>query len=96
MKRDCEMKRLYVREVARGRSLGRTLARRAIEWASGAGYHRICLDTLPDMSAAQRLYAQLGFLPIEPYYRTPLSGTLFMALDLIGPRSLNRSLNPIQ
>jgi GNAT superfamily N-acetyltransferase len=79
---DCEMKRLYVRDVARGSGLGRTLALRAIDWARAAGYQRMCLDTLADMSAAQRLYAQLGFVPIEPYYRTPLSGTLFMALEL--------------
>jgi GNAT superfamily N-acetyltransferase len=82
---DCEMKRLYVRDVARGRNLGRTLALRAIRWARDAGYQRICLDTLPDMIAAQRLYARLGFVPIEPYYHTPLSGTLFMALALMDP-----------
>lgn len=80
--RDCEMKRLYVRDVTRGSGLGRRLARRAIDWARAAGYQRMCLDTLADMSVAQRLYAQLGFAPIEPYYRTPLSGTLFMALEL--------------
>jgi GNAT superfamily N-acetyltransferase len=80
--RDCEMKRLYVRDVTRGSGLGRRLAQRAIDWAHAAGYQRMCLDTLADMSAAQHLYAQLGFVPIEPYYRTPLSGTLFMALEL--------------
>lgn len=85
--RDCEMKRLYVQRAARGRNLGRTLALRAIDWARSAGYQRICLDTLADMSVARSLYAQLGFLPIDPYYHTPLSGTLFMALNLLSHES---------
>jgi len=42
------------------------------------------LDTLPSMAGAQSLYRELGFEVIEPYYDTPVSGTLFMR-RLIGP-----------
>jgi ribosomal protein S18 acetylase RimI-like enzyme len=78
----CEMKRLYVRPGARGGRFGRQLAERVVREARAAGYSRICLDTLPSMAAAQRLYEALGFEPSEPYVFNPVPGARFMALEL--------------
>ena len=50
-----------------------------------AGYRTICLDTLPDMHAAQALYRNLGFEPTAPYYPTPIAGTIFMRKTLSPP-----------
>lgn len=78
----CEMKRLYVRPRFQGLGCGRFLAERAISWAMKAGYGRMVLDTLPAMSAAQRLYEGIGFRDIEPYRANPVPGARFMALEL--------------
>jgi putative acetyltransferase len=80
----CEMKRLFARSTFRGQRCGLFLAERAIDWATGAGYARMVLDTLPSMTAAQRMYDRLGFRDIAPYRFNPVPGTRFMALQLDG------------
>jgi GNAT superfamily N-acetyltransferase len=80
----CEMKRLYARSTFRGHGCGLFLAKQAIGWAVAAGYERMVLDTLPSMTAAQRLYERLGFRDIAPYRFNPVTGTRFMELQLDG------------
>jgi putative acetyltransferase len=77
-----ELKRLYVRSRARGSGLGRQLAELAISRAVEAGYERIRLDTLPNMTEAQRLYRQLGFQEISAYTFNPIPGVVYMELKL--------------
>ena len=79
----CEMKRLYLRDTARGLGLGRQLIERVIDDARHIGYQRMRLDTFPPkMAKAVELYTRLGFRQIEPYYENPHDDTLFMELNL--------------
>ncbi len=78
----CELKRLYVRAAARGTGLGRSLVATALERARLLGYRRTLLDTLPLMAAARRLYESFGFAPCDAYYHNPITGVVYMALDL--------------
>ncbi|KAJ5681337.1 uncharacterized protein N7477_001277 [Penicillium maclennaniae] len=77
----CEMKRLYVVEDARGLKLGDKLVEAIVAQAKAFSYRGIRLDTLPDMTIAQRLYHRHGFVKIEPYYDTPIEGTIFMGFE---------------
>jgi ribosomal protein S18 acetylase RimI-like enzyme len=80
----CEMKRLYVAPGYRGRGVGRLLAREALRRAERAGYHRLVLDTLPEMAEALALYRSLGFVETAPYWDNPVERTVYLEKPL-GP-----------
>lgn len=74
-----ELKRLWVRPIARGLGLGRTLTQAVMERAIGARCTAIYLDTAPAaMAAAHRMYLDLGFTPCAAYNDNPVEGIVHM------------------
>lgn len=74
-----EMKRLWVRPVARGFRLGRVLTQAVLDRAAAAKRRAIYLDTAPEaMANAHRLYVEMGFTPCERYNNNPVEGLVFM------------------
>jgi ribosomal protein S18 acetylase RimI-like enzyme len=78
----CEMKRLWVRERYRGIGAGRLLAASTVAFMALAGYRRMRLDTLRSMTAARKLYDEMGFAEIAPYYDNPHDEVVYLELAL--------------
>jgi ribosomal protein S18 acetylase RimI-like enzyme len=78
----CEMKRLWVRERYRGIGAGRLLAASTVAFMAEAGYRRMRLDTLRSMKAARKLYDEMGFVEIAPYYDNPHDDVAYLELAL--------------
>ena len=78
----CEMKRLYVKPAARGKSLGKQLVEELINFAKKSGYKTMKLDTISSLKEAIKLYQSKGFVKTEPYVYNPLSDVLYFELTL--------------
>ena len=76
----CEMKRLFVRPMWRETHLGRRLANRTVDFAKGAGYKVLRLDTLERLHSSLKLYKSMGFKEILP--TEPKEGVIYMELNL--------------
>jgi putative acetyltransferase len=75
----CEMKRLYLRDAARGKGVGVSLIEQIIADAREIGYEKMRLDTYPPkMGKAVSLYEAHGFYEIPAYYDNPHDGVLYM------------------
>ncbi|KAA6456939.1 GNAT family N-acetyltransferase [Acidobacteria bacterium AB60] len=78
-----EVKRLWVRPEARGTGLGRKLTQAVLDRAKAAGRRAVYLDTVPSaMSAALKLYLQMGFTPCAPYGDNPIEALAYLRKDL--------------
>jgi putative acetyltransferase len=75
-----EAKRLFVRSAYRGLDLGRLLLLHIIDVATQAGYSSLRLDTLARFTAANQLYAQLGFKQIAAYNYHPEADIVYFEL----------------
>lgn len=76
----CEIKRLFVRQGARGAGIGRNLVRRAIRHAKSRKYQQVVLESLPKMTEAHALYESFGFRRVNLSNRPEL---IEMQLTLI-------------
>ena len=77
-----EVKRLYVRPVARGTGTGRRLVGTVVDAARAIGYRTLCLDTLDEMREARTLYASFGFRTTSRYYGPVSDGIHYSAMKL--------------
>lgn len=66
-----EIKRVYVRDSARGLGAGRALMQALMDDCRARGFERIVMDTGRVQVAAQQLYLSLGFRLRGPYQEIP-------------------------
>ena len=67
----CELQKMYFAPEARGTGLAPQLLQKCLDAAKAFGYSQCYLETLPNMEAAQKLYAKFGFT----YLDAPLGNT---------------------
>ena len=77
-----ELKRMYVRPAYRKLGIGEKLLEKAILFAQNAGYRKIRLDTLSEMTSAINLYKKHGFYEIPAYYHNPESTAVYFEKSL--------------
>jgi len=62
---ECELRKMYFLQAARGQGMGALLLRHCIRVARGFGYQVCYLETLRSMQAARHLYERAGFRPLQ-------------------------------
>lgn len=77
-----EVKRLYVRENARGQGIARELTRALVLQCAGAGYERTGISTWDHNERALALYQQAGFQPVAPFKDHPIPNLVYLGLAL--------------
>lgn len=79
---DAEVKRMYVKDEAKGMGIGKLLLEKCIETAKALKYKSIKLDTADYMTAAIRLYTDYGFVEIPAYRFNPHDHAKYFELML--------------
>jgi putative acetyltransferase len=57
----CELVKMYLIPQARGKGLGRLLIEKALEFAKGAGFNSVYIETMPELRQAMNVYEKFGF-----------------------------------
>ena len=57
----CELVKMYLLPMARGTGLGKSLIEKSIDFAKDYGYHKIYLESMPELKQALKVYAKFGF-----------------------------------
>jgi putative acetyltransferase len=79
---DCEVKRMFVHADSRGLGIGKLLLSACIGLAEKLNYECVKLDTADYMHAAIKLYTEIGFEEIPPYYNNPRDDARYFQLQL--------------
>lgn len=57
----CELVKMYLLPVARGRGIGKMLIEKCLHTASALGYKNVYLETMPELEQAISVYEKFGF-----------------------------------
>lgn len=81
-----EVKSMHTAEAARGKGVGRAMLEHLLAVARSRGCRRVSLETgtMAAFAPARALYVSAGFRPCEPfgpYFRSPNSVCMTLALD---------------
>jgi ribosomal protein S18 acetylase RimI-like enzyme len=74
----CEMKRLFVNDIYRGKGIGKRLVEKIMEEAKDKDYKKMRLDTLKTMESALKIYYKNNFYEIEAYYNNPNKDVVYI------------------
>jgi len=61
----CELQKMYFDQKARGKGLGQKMINTLLDLACSFGFTCCYLETMPNMTAAQKLYRANGFVDID-------------------------------
>ncbi len=64
----CELQKMYISPDARGKGYSKQLLDSCLEAAKSMGYTQCYLETLSELTTAQKLYKQYGFEYLEILY----------------------------
>jgi putative acetyltransferase len=61
----CELQKMYLLPVARGKGIGSLLMEKCLQFAREQGYKQCYLETMPELKDAIHLYEKTGFYYLE-------------------------------
>ncbi len=92
-----EIKRVFVREAARGTGAGRGIMNALIRDCRDRGYDRILMDTGKILTAARGLYSSLGFAqrgPYQEFHKNAFNLLTYFEMDLRESPSVRPGQHP--
>ena len=57
----CELVKMYLQPVVRGKGLGKMLIEKALDFARQAGFANVYIETMPELGKAMKVYEKFGF-----------------------------------
>jgi putative acetyltransferase len=83
----CELQKMYFKPELRGLGFGKKLIQQCLDFAAHQGFENCYLETLPNMTAAQKLYKVNGF----EYINTRMGVTGHTSCNVFMAKKLHQS-----
>ena len=74
----CELVKMYLSPQSRGKGLGKQMIEKCLEFAAGAGYQQVYIETMPELRKAVSVYKKFGFTHLNG----PLGNTGHFGCDV--------------